>query len=316
MVDRQLSFKEEKISEILNTVIGKLKSGDFEESVVLLEKALSMDFEYPGVSSSLKSTKFWKDRKDKYENLPDITSRGEYLLNQWETYTIFSFNMMDIPEDVDFSIKSWVFSNALSDFKKLLDETNRYDTSLLLKLGKCYKGIGNYDNAIAILEEANRIDILNPEIIAELADCYALIDEVKMSKVFFREAFFADPQAVHITTMESSLIKKLVRKLSDMGMQLNEIKEWLPVYGNIWGVFNIKRELKPLELGKLKQSIYSYEKSIENGDEEPSVIPRLINRYFWLIDHYISTSEEQNKIDEILQKIRELNSSIFEEYIN
>ena len=101
-----------------------------------------------------------------------------------------------------------------------------------------------------------------------------------------------------------------------MGLQIDEIKEWLPVYGNVWGVLNIKRELKPLELGKLKQSIYSYEKSIENGDKDPSLVPRVINRYFWLIDHYINTSEEQNKIDEILQKIKELNSSIFEEYIN
>ncbi len=316
MVEKQLSFKEEKISELINTVISKLKEGGFRDAISLLDKALTIDCDYPGIASSLKAAKFWEERIDKYNSMDDPYMKGDYLLTQWHSYTIFSFNMHDMPDEINFSIKNWIFSNALSDFEKIVDDTNRYDSLLLLKIARCYKGIGNYDNSIAILEEANRIDMMNPEVISELADCYAMIDELKIAKVFFREAFFLDPQSIPVTTLESTLIRKLVRKLFEQGFNLDELKEWIPVYGNIWGVFNVKRELKPLELGKLKQSIYLYEKRIENNEQDNTLIPRLINRYLWLIDHYVNTSEEQERINEILRKIKELNSSIFEEIIN
>jgi hypothetical protein len=43
--------------------------------------------------------------------------------------------------------------------------------------------------------------------------------------------------------------------------------------------------------------------------------PRLLNRYFWLIEHYENTGENQKIIEETLLKIRILDKGIYEWYI-
>ena len=192
------------------------------------------------------------------------------------------------------------------------------DTGILFRIGRCYKCIGDYENALSFLERTFRHLREDPAVIAELADCYALINEVKTAKIFFREAFFIDPLKIEFAFLESMMIQRLVQQLRDMGIEGDNAREWLPVYGVVYGVFNIKRELKPLELGKLKQSIFSFENRLDEakGDIGPETMPRLLNSYFRLIDHYICVNEERGKIDEVLQKIKRLNSEIFMEYIN
>jgi hypothetical protein len=100
-----------------------------------------------------------------------------------------------------------------------------------------------------------------------------------------------------------------------MGYSGPALAEWMPVYGAIWGVFNVKREMKPLEFGKLKQGIYQLEKDCgAAGAARDLLVPRLINRYFWLIDHYLTTGEPRDRIEEILAKIRDLDPRVHQEY--
>jgi hypothetical protein len=87
------------------------------------------------------------------------------------------------------------------------------------------------------------------------------------------------------------------------------------VYGAVFGVFNVKRELKAVEAGKLRQSIYQLEnESREGGEDRATLVPRLINRYFWIIDYYIAAKEDRARIDEVLLKIRLLDQSIYKQY--
>ena len=93
--------------------------------------------------------------------------------------------------------------------------------------------------------------------------------------------------------------------------------EWLPVYGTLDGILNVKRELKALELGKLRQSIYMLENELREKDvkNKKLLVPRLINYYFWLIDHYMNGTVEKLKIDEILLRIKLLDEKIYDRYI-
>ena len=69
-----------------------------------------------------------------------------------------------------------------------------------------------------------------------------------------------------------------------------------------------------------EKTLYPYflEKSlIENKlEDEKKMIPRLITKYFWLIDHYICSRNSRDKIEEILKKIKELDNSVYEMYVN
>ena len=72
----------------------------------------------------------------------------------------------------------------------------------------------------------------------------------------------------------------------------------------------------PFGHSKLKNSIYELESELNNdGSRRAVLVPRLINKYFWLTDHLISVKEEKPKIDEILLKIKLLDPTIYKLYV-
>ena len=312
--ERQLIFRDDTIVQILNTACQNLKEGAFAEAVDALEKVLEMDMEYPGAASALKCAVFWNERLEK-DRLPgDGFERGEMLLAQWRLFLAFVDRLADVPEMHLFAIKHFVFSSALSSYLGAGAGPEPTDADILLQLGRCFKGIGNYEKAIEHLERANGEKRDDARILAELADCYSLVNESRAAKVFFREAFFIDAQAVDLAALESPLVGRLAAKLRETGYAGPALNEWIPVYGAIWGVFSVRRELKPLELGKLKQGIHTLEKDLGTVAAREITVPRLINRYFWLIDHYLASGEERERIDEVLLKIRDLDPRVHREY--
>ncbi len=314
MTEGQPIFRENRIAEIFEMAYQNLMQGLFTDATALLEKALEIDFEHPGVASTLKCASFWKERQERERSLSDTYERGELFLSQWKVFQAFSEGLGDVPERCTFAIRQYVFSTALKHYLQLSDGEPGGDPEVLLRAGRCYKGMGNYERAVEFLEQANREKRESAEVLAELADCYSLINETRAAKVFFREAFFLDPAAVDLSTLESPLFLRLAEKVRTLGVPERELAEWIPVYGVIWGVFNVKREMKPLELGKLKQSIFLLEKEIEGGSAGPGLRPRLINRYFWLVDHYLSAGETRERIEEVLARIRELDPQVHGQY--
>ena len=293
-------------------------SGSFSRAEEVLERALGIDFEHAEVLVSLKCAQFWEDRSERLEGCDDPYDRAEFLLKEWKIFDTFLQTSGCPVQEGLFSIKQWVFGTALDNYLKLLENPDSDDTEILFKIGRCYKGTGDYIRAQQYLEKAGQIRRKEPVILAELADCYALINEMKASKVFFREAFFIDPQQVEPAFLDSGLIIRLIERIRSGGINGAELLEWVPVYGTIYGVFNIKRELKPLEYGKLKQAIYAAETEIACVDHDSAklLLPRLINRYFWLIDHYVMSGESRETIQDVLKKIRKLDETVYEHYIH
>ena len=310
MAEDQLIFRDDASIQILNAVSVNLKDGAFAEAVGLLEGLLERDVAYPGAASALTCAAFWREREAE-AGLGDGFERGERLLAQWRQFLPFAERLGDVPERCLFAIKRYVFSAALASYLKEAGPDGGSDPDVLLQLGRCCKGIGDYERAIDCLERANREKRDSSAILAELADCYSLVNERRAAKIFFREAFFIDPQGVDLAQLESPLATRLAAKVRERGFTGPETAEWMPVYGAIWGVLSVKREMKPLELGKLKQSIFRLEKDIERGRR---VLPRLLTRYFWLIDHYMMAGEPRQRIDEVLERIRELDPRVHAEY--
>jgi tetratricopeptide (TPR) repeat protein len=308
------------IEELILESYELFHKGRFKEAEKLYEKALSIDFENKDVIAGLKCSKFWIDRYKQLETIgSDEFTKSEYLYNEWKAFTIF-LKRLKTPFTQGVSvIKQWVFQTALTGYLNASSNMGSSDEELLLRIGKCYKGMGDYDKALEYLESVSRKKRDDPEILGELADCYAFINETRIAKAFFREAFFIDSQKVNIDFLESELIVRLIEKLRVIGYSELVLKEWIPVYAVLWGIFNVKRELKPLELGKLKQSIFSLENRItdtDSQDERFVLVPRLLNRYFWLIDHYIIINEPRDKVEEVLRKIHVIDESVYEQYIN
>ncbi|MDR3334422.1 MAG: hypothetical protein LBT13_06000 [Treponema sp.] len=306
------------IQGLMQKAYDSLKVSDPNSAIAALEEALKIDFEHPEVVYALKCLHWWEERIRRLPDFHDAYDKGGFILSQWKSFYTF---LDRIGQDYDpclYALRRYVFSIALLSFQDILgDGINQHDPGLLLQVGRCYKGVGNYDQAIKYLEQAARFKREDGETLSELADVNALMEESRAAKVLFREAFFLDPQGVDIRSMESEMIVRLRDRVKQLGYTGQELVEWMPIYGCLFGVFSVKRELKPVELGRLKQSIFSLESAFRKQEvHDVALRPRLINRYFWLIDHYENAREDPNLIETTMLKIKNIDPAIYERYRN
>ncbi|MDR0600568.1 MAG: hypothetical protein LBG84_10935 [Treponema sp.] len=324
---------EKSVGGLLPKAYNSLKNGDTEGAQRALKEALNLDFEHPEVIFALKCLSWWGERFKKLPEIQDSYGRGGFILSQWKGFYGFLDRMEGEQSDSClYAVKRYVFSQALGFFEDVLGEgENQHDPFLLLQVGRCCKGVGNFEEALKYLEQAARFRREDGETLSELADVNALLEETRAAKALFREAFFIDPQGIEIRNMDSELILRLADRVRQLGYTGQELLEWIPIYGAIYGVFSVKREMKLAELGKLKQSIFTLENEARGGallgrggslgrKETPPgsgpLIPRLINRYLWLIDHYENTRADPVLIEETMLKIKLADPAVYERYRN
>ncbi|MDR0383360.1 MAG: tetratricopeptide repeat protein [Spirochaetaceae bacterium] len=290
------------------------------EALLKLEQALRADYTQQEALYALKCLKWWMERIKNLDNAADACdpcSRGNFLLSQWKSYYGFLERVGNVYDGCQYAVKRFVYGLALRNYQAVLaDGSMRHDPELLEQVGRCYKGMGRYEDALDYLKQAVRFKREDAAAISALADVYALLGETKAAKALFREAFFIGPQAVDLHNLESDLILELVRHVENMGYTGAELREWIPVYGAVLGVFTVKRELKPSEAGRLKQQIFDLESELRGSRKDEKILtPALLNRYFRLIDHYEGSGGGHALIDEIKLKIKIIKPVIFERYM-
>ncbi len=306
------------IQTILQSALDLLKQGELEQAHSSLTKHLEQDLENEQLIYALKGTTFWCERVQYAMTFSDDFSRGEYVITQWKPFLEFIKRMGEYNEPVVYALKCCAFTIALQFYKSLLTGSTAIHTAeIYRKAGLCYKALGDYDTAISCLRYASDIDASSSAVLAELADAYAFSGEIRLAKVFFREAFFKNASEIDFCFLESDIICTLIDKVAAKGYEGEALAEWIPVYGTLNGVLNVKRELKALEFGRLKQAIYALENELrgQNVKNEKILVPRLINYYFWLVDHYVNGMVERSKIDEILLRIKLLDEKIHDCYV-
>jgi tetratricopeptide (TPR) repeat protein len=319
-------MEKEKAARLMKEAYEKLKNSDAGAAYVLLEEALDFDYDNKEIKHALKCIHWWLEHIRRIDVIKNPYEKGAYLISMFRQYYVFLGHLDEISvhtgfeqndfEQCQYAIKFFVYSKALFFFKELLtNPANQNDHGLLLLTGRCYKGTGNYDESLHFLECALSIKKEDALTLAELADVNALLAQVKHAKALFREAFFIDPAKIDLRALESALILKLRDKVAELGYKDEKLNEWIPVYGYIWKVFTVKRELKQMEVGRLKQSIFTME---AEQDSDPvlkeQIKPKLLNHYFWLIDYYETINESPSIIEDTLLKIKITDPDIYKMY--
>jgi tetratricopeptide (TPR) repeat protein len=309
---------ETTVPGLIQKAYDSLKASDAESALAALEAALKIDYEDQEVVYALKCLNWWRDRVKQLPDIFDYYDKGGFILSQWRAFYSFLDKIGEQYDPCLYALRHYIFSMALQAFQGVLgDGINEHDPGLLLQVGRCYKGVGNYDQALKYLEQAINFKREDGETLSELADVNALLEESRAAKVLFREAFFLDPQGIDLRSMESEMITRICNRVRLLGYEGTELAEWIPIYGCLFGVFSVKRELKSVELGRLKQSIFSLENEIRSGQGNNNLLrPRLINRYFWLIDHYENARADPGMIEETMLKIKIIDPAIYERYRN
>jgi len=306
------------VQNILKPVFDKLKEGDVDSACSLAAKILENNLDDEYVKCAYNAIIFWKEKLSISVTRSTHFDKGEYLFSQWSAFLQFMKRYDEKCDAVTYALKVCVF-NIIVDFYSLSLKKRDFENRVQVyrKLGLCYKILGKYERAIEFLKYASSLDSSSSCILAELADSYAMCGDERMAKVYFREAFFKDALSVEKDFLESGAIRGLLDKLDEKGFTDKEVLAWLPVYAVLGGLFSVKRQLKAVELGKIKQEIFLLETSVkENKSRNVRFeVPKLINSYFWLIDHYSQDSANKAKIDEILLRIKLLNPDVYNNYI-
>jgi tetratricopeptide (TPR) repeat protein len=310
--------REQPVAGLIQRAYEKLKASDAEGAAALLDRALQIDFDNEETKHALKSVNWWLERIARIKETKNPYEKGGNILSLLKQYYTFLDGLAVDYDLCQYAVKRYVFSCALGCFQDLLgDGVNQHDPGLLLLVGRCYKGVGNYDEALKYLEQSVRFRREDGEVLAELADVNALLGEINAAKALFREAFFLNPEKIDLRAMESEMVIRLRDMLvKEKGYKEEELREWIPVYGRLWGVFTVQRELKQIEFGRLKQSIFTLETEYRGNPQRSTLLkPRLINRYFWLIDYYENKREDPDLIEEVKLKIKVTDPDIYERYI-
>ena len=306
----------EKLAESgLKEALSYLEAGNPIQAKKVLDNSLIYELDSQELIFTGKCCLYWQDVVLRLTEVTSPFEKGENLLAEWKNF-LTVFREQESYEPALYAVCRGTFSLALQNFSRLLDEREPIQRAeILRKIGLCYKKLGEFDNAKMCLTEANQLQGGQAGVIADLADCYALCGDDKAAKVLFREAFYIDFKKVDLDFLDSQLITRLISKTKEKGFSGDCLKAWIPVYGVLWGVFNIKRSMKSREVSRLRQEIYA----LENESKDPSRVteyhtPRLLNLYFWLIDYCQSASDDK-LINEILLKIKILDTSIYNLYV-
>ena len=306
------------IADALDSTLEAFRKGDFVKAEAEAESALSLDFEHSGIQAALKCAVFWKDRMDRLATLVAPEAQGDFLLREWQGFEMrFRAHLNEPFQSGIEAIRGVIFDRAAASYLGQIEfEEDANQPELLVKAAKAYKGNGSFDKALECLDRVLQARPDDAGALAEMADCFEAVGETSKSRLFFREAFYLNAQAIDLGRLQSEVVRGVVDQLSSKGLTGDELKEWVPVHAVIQGVFNIKRDLKPLEVGQLKQGINALKAELHGSVSKPQVLPRLLNRYFWLIDHYFSVKEDRSKVEDVLLNIKLLDERIYELYTN
>lgn len=304
-----------QVLQYIEAGLESLRRHDLNKAQAQLDAALSIDFEHKKVVGLLKYIAYWKERQRILDSLPGNFEKSDYLLEQWAAFQNFIERVGVSDDDTIYALRHFVFGQSLNLLSIYNNEQGVKDPEVLRQVGVCLKGLGNYEAARKFLESANATKRDDPTILADLADAYALIEEGNLAKVLFREAFFIDPQKIRLETLESEMMIRLRNAVRDLGHSGKLLAEWMAVYGHVLGVFTVKRELRSIEYGKLLQIVYNLEREFMEGPgSKDLILPKLLVKYFWLVDHYSRSPEDRKRLQEVLLKIRSLSPKVYEQY--
>ena len=302
---------------ILKPVFDRLKEGDVEGSYSLINDIFKDNLDSEDVTCAYDAIFFWKAKIEYSTHYSSPFEKGEYIFSQWAMFMHYMRKYGDKYEFVIYALKYCMFNIIINFYTEALQlKQFKENVQAYRKLGLCYKILGNYDKAVEFLKYTASLEN-SSRVLAELADTYAMCGEERLAKAYFREAFFKDACAIEKEFLESDIICVLIDKLELMGFKGKELLAWIPVYAVLGGLFNVKRQLKAVEVGELKQNIFLLENICRNKNNENVALaePKLINCYFWLIDYYSRDDLSRHKIDEVLLRIKLLNEGVYNSYI-
>jgi tetratricopeptide (TPR) repeat protein len=318
----QLTFSDDPILNGINEVYQLLEQGEFGSAVGKIDDLMDIDADYPGLIEAYRVAKFWHNREREMKALDEGKDTAEFLMKQWEVFDEYAESKNLTSSSAFKSAMRHIFFKAADHYKFAFRE--QQDTSsnfqFLLNLGDCFLRLEEYSNAIETLEFAKGSYKSNARLMAILGEAYFHTGDISKSLLCFREAFFIDPAEIDLGMLKAKPIVDLAEMVKKERADLKEINEWIPIYGFLNDIFYVKRNLSAHQVESIEKDVYNLEMTYQKMNraqvESSNIVPRLINKYLWLIDYYTLQSYNFDNISQIRGRLVNIEPGLFQEYFS
>ena len=318
--DGQLSFSDDPLLTGINEVYQLIEEGDFPESIKKLDELMNINPDYPGLTDCYRTAKFWANRSSEISGLSGGKQTADFLMREWENYKEYADKNNMVDSSAYTSAMKNIFFNASENYKKAFkdQESTADNFDLLVNLGTCFLILGEYKPSIETLEYARSSNKNDARLNSLLGEAYFHIDEVSRSLLFFKEAFFINPADIDLKVLKSKPILDLVDIVEKSKPGCRDVKEWIPVFGFVEDVFYTRRNINNQQAETIKREIYSLEKNLREMNTgkiaESNIVPRLINKYIWMLDYFRFQNYNYESITDIKNRLIQLDKDIFEQF--
>jgi len=315
--DGQLTFDDDPFTVKYKKGIHNLELGHFDIGLKLFNELFEEEPNNETLILTIKGASFWNNRIEQISEMEVGLKKGRFLLNEWKKFEIFlGENSNKNSSDLG-AISHFVFSEAIHCLTRSYNESRSPDIRLIYDIGICYFSINDYKRAVETFEYAWEFKRNNSKVIAKLADSYYALSEkdeklAQKAKLLFREAFLYKPQEIDLQDIKADFIVNLKNGLIEEGFSGNELNVWIPIRASQKRILNVKREIDDSELLLLTDECQQLEDEIEkDGSDSRILVPLLLNRYIWLIDHYLLGKNDSVQVELLRKKYREIDPDNF-----
>ena len=322
MMDKngQLTFFDDPLLQGINEAYAHIEAGDFTQAVKKIDHLLTINPDYPGLAEAYRVARFWESRKKAMDELNKGKETADFLMTQWDEFQGFAQSKGLVSATAYQKAMRYVFFSASEHYTIAFnDRENPTDNlQLLMQLGTCFIRLGEYQHTIEALEYARSAYRSNACILSLLAESYYHTGDVPRALLYFREAFLLNPSEIDIQLLSAKPIIEAVELVKQHKPDCTDVREWVPVMAHIHDIFYVKRQLNSSQLEVIKKDIVKLEASFQTLDKEKiaqsNVVPRLINRYLWMLDYFEFQQYDQKSLFDIRDRLIAIDKGLFESY--
>ncbi len=313
----QLTFEDTPLKREYKEGLNYIRKGDFFKALKVMETILEKSIDFPGIEDSVRSLMFWTNRWDKVLKFERGLKRAQLLINEWNTFETFVEKNKINFEEIIINLKNYIFKKIIKNLIIAYQSSDVPDIEILLKIGKIFIAIDEIDRAIETFEYARMFKKENSLLLSMLAEAYNRKGNFRRAKILFKEAFFYAPEQIDFGLIKADYILGLRAKLGKIFADKKLIAYWLPVYAEIYNILDVKRELAKAEIEKLLVEVESLEKEYEiKKFSNKELEPKLINKYFWIIDYYKLQNFNDEYANVFKEKLKNINIEIYNMYMD
>jgi tetratricopeptide (TPR) repeat protein len=315
----QLSFSDDPMLHETGEIYQLISEGNFHEAIKKSDQLMNINPEYPGLIEAYRTAKFWSNREKEIKKTSEGKKTADFLMEEWNSFEEYASYKEMKSSSAYKSAMRYIFFKAAEQYKIAFqnnEEGSKFD--LLINLGECFLRLREYKLAVETLEYAMNSYKTNAKLLFILGESYYHTDDIPKCLLYMREAFQIDPSQIDLTVIESKPVIEIIEFIKSSGKNVRDIREWIPVFGFLTDIFYVRRNLNKHQVESLKHEVFNLENSLSrlnNEDiEATNIVPRMINKYLWLLDYYEHQNINPENIDQIKNRLIVLDKNLFQEF--